>query len=286
MKKINLHLLYSIFFLVMLAPLSLSSSFSFGEWFNNFSFSKKKKEQVTKEFPAHKAPTITIETLNGDISIKTWKQEKILFEAMKEAKEEDLKDIEINVKTSSKTLQVQTKENKKTNGTVSYQLIVPEDTILKYLKTNRGNIKIKDVYGDKIVATTEQGSIDIVNAKNTVLTKVRNKGSISIIMQELPAQAKCIAETKNGNIFLTLPENAQANLSAETQSGIISSEQEVTLDPYPMKLNPKAFIRLKRNINAKLGEGGAAIKLQTDYGSIRLFEQYRARHEKMKKWWS
>ena len=262
--------LYSLFFVFALVTFDAHADFPFLGFFEkieNF-FHPKEKEQITQEFPAHENMTINLKGVNGSITVRSWKQKIISLEAVKIAQKKDIHNVEIVTDKTEKSLKIETKHNTANlRETVNYTIIVPENSNLN-MKTLNGNIKIKDVHG-KIAAETFNGGIEITNTKQTVLAKTKN-GSIKAHISDIAVTDKCVLESNNGNILLTIPREIDATLMAKTDIGSITSDREITLDPYRMKLNKKTFNKFKKNTKGKLGKGGAHIILHTNVGNIKI----------------
>lgn len=264
-----------------------------------------------KEFPADSIKTVTIENIDGPITIKTgWKKNSLFLKATKRSKkQEHISGIKVAVnrtKKNNKLLIKSNYSNKKIRGSVEYELIVPSKISVQ-LKTINGDIFVNDSDGP-IHALAKNGNITIMNAKNTVHAKTTKKGNIIIENTCAPIQATAhygnitidkacssiIAnttkgkvhvdcknvpstsivklESKSGSIVLALPTQVNASIKGQTNHGTLFSDHYITLKPYATKLNSSAWNRFKKEVNGTLGSGEATILLRSNYGNVKIVE--------------
>lgn len=213
----------SFFVAVMLCSISSLSALGKFSMDRIYSlFGKYQHENVSeKEYQIAKPATLTINNLDGDITITTeWKRNTIHIRAVtRAAQEEDLKTFSVNAKRQEQfdgnhlTLQTVC-SSKEAKGAVSYELIVPSEIALN-LHTDRGNIKIHDIHG-QVVANTQFGDIDIKNVSNTVTAQTEENGTINIEK----ALGNVKATTNKGNICVT---DAAQSVIASTNKGHITT---------------------------------------------------------------
>ncbi len=122
-----------------------------------------------RELPTASINSISIDNINGPITIKTWKKNSIFLKTTKRAKkEEDLHLIKIVIDASATDhLAITTKHiNQKLAGLVEYELIIPASLDVTVNISENGNASIKNVHGSINVVTND--NIAISNSKNLV----------------------------------------------------------------------------------------------------------------------
>jgi hypothetical protein len=120
-----------------------------------------------------------------------------------------------------------------------------------------GDLTLQEIWGN-IEASTSSGDIDVEQTEgeldlNTISGDVEVKTEISI-------EGKYIIETTSGEVFLYLPEDSNARLECESQSGSINTRIPV-----------KVLSASKRFLEGELGTGGKSrIFLSTVSGDINV----------------
>lgn len=258
-------------FILVLTASSISSLSALGKFSMDRIYSlfgKYQHENVSeKEYHIAKPATLTINNLDGDITITTeWKRNTIHIRAItKAAKEEDLKTFSVNAQRKEEFdgnhLNLQTVcSSKEAKGAVHYQLIVPSEIALN-LHTDRGNIKIHDVHG-QVVANTQFGDIDIKNVSNIVTAQTEENGSINIEK----ALGNVKATTNKGNISIT---DAAQSIIASTTKGHITTACTQVPSTSKIVLNSESSgsitLAMPSSVNATLQGKTAKGRLTSDH---------------------
>ncbi len=269
----------------------------------------QQEEVIKQDIQYTTQKKLILENTNGNITIKTWKQNAIIATMIKRAySADDLHKMAISIDCSDKdSLFVKTK-TPHDNCAIDYELLLPQDFALR-CATGNGNIKVKNSTGTihanvnegsielhhtagVVMATINDGSITIHEAEGA-LTISSNKGNISLKEVDnavnatatngsismtssmlLPTATICL--TASGSIDLSLPENTSAHLVATSDNGSIISDHLVKIEPHPTKINNHAWQELKRNIQGIIGTGKAEIRLHAQNGSIKILEKEKA----------
>lgn len=233
---------------------------------------KQETEAIAKEYTLTVQTTFNITIGTGAITIKSGAPHKAFLEATKQGSLEALQATTMYVKQNGNTftLETRSKESQEAQAHIDYLLIVPENSTIKLKNSGTSAVKIKQVQGAIDVALNE-GTIEILDSTNTVLAKT-NKGNIRVKQKSFPPTSSIFLETFNGNIALTLPRSTHATFQARTQCGSIETKQPITLNSRVMALNAGTWQQFKRDIEGKLGLGGAPITLETTNGTITLDE--------------
>jgi Toastrack DUF4097 len=140
---------------------------------------------------------------------------------------------------------------------VKYHVRVPTAALVR-LRTANGEITAAELAG-RLVATTVNGSITGRNLSGGVEVRGVN-GPVTIEIRSL-GEELIELRTVNGELTLTLPGNARANLSASVTNGVIDTSG-LTLDLMGEQT--------RRRVRGRLNGGGTPIDLSTTNGPIRV----------------
>ncbi|MBE3110525.1 MAG: DUF4097 family beta strand repeat protein [Acidobacteria bacterium] len=240
------------------------------------------REDFSKTLPLKAGERFSLENVNGSVTVSTWKEDKVEIKAVKVARddEKDLKDVEIRVDQSAGTVSVKAiwpKFRHRFNVNVDFEIKVPEGVILDEVETVNGGVELTGRYGRAAVGTTN-GTVTVEDASGELKASTTN-GGIQVSRFEGKLQAETTngnirlegltfkdgiaAETTNGSIALAIasPEALNADLLARTTNGHITVDFPVTL---------KNLSQSKHRVEAKIGQGGPEISLETTNGSIRI----------------
>lgn len=235
-------------------------------------FAQNYQEVTTKEQLCQKDTILEVENEIGNISITSWKQPKIVVEAKKTGSEETVRAMKILITKQNEKIKIKpfAPENIE-KVTVDLHILVPEKIILSSISTRNGSIKIKHIKGP-ITASTQNGSIDIINAQKTVIAQ-SSRGDITIKQSHLSKKSALIIDVSWGNVEVSLARAIEADLNLHTAKGVVTSEQHVMLNETCAKLDRLSWENLSKNVQAKLGPGGAPINIKVSQrGDICLKE--------------
>ena len=240
------------------------------------------REDFSKTLPLKAGERFSLENVNGSVTVSTWKEDKVEIKAVKVARddEKDLKDVEIRVEESAGAVSVKAiwpKFRLHFNVNVEFEIKVPEGVNLDKVETVNGGINVAGRYG-RAVAETTNGSVTVEDASGELKAETTNGGiqvnrfegklqaettNGNIRLEGLTFKDGIVVETTNGSITLGIasPETLNANLLARTTNGHITVDFPVTL---------KNLSQSKHRVEAKIGQGGPEISLETTNGSIKI----------------
>ncbi len=240
------------------------------------------REDFSKTLPLKAGERFSLENVNGDVTVSTWKEDKVEIKAVKVARddEKDLKDVEIRVEESAGAVSVKAiwpKMRSHFNVNVDFEIKVPEGVVLDEVETVNGGVELTGRYGRAAVGTTN-GSVTVKDAAGELKAYTTNGGiqvdgfegklatettNGNIRLEGLTFKDGLSAETTNGSITLAIaaPETLNADLLARTTNGHITVDFPVTL---------KNLSQSKHRVEAKIGQGGPKISLETTNGSIKI----------------
>lgn len=227
------------------------------------------KTEVTEEFhqtyPLSADGRVKLENVSGHIAITGWDRDEVKLDAVKRANsQEHLDAVKIEVDASADRIAIHTKYPeskfwKKNNSTsVDYTLHVPRRVRLERIANVNGAISIADVAGD-LEASTVNGGVDIARASGNVKASSVN-GKVAAAFSTVAAGRSIALETVNGGVVVTLPADANADISASSVNGGISSE----------RLMMTKGVSGKGTLKGTLGSGGARIKASAVNGGVKI----------------
>ena len=229
----------------------------------------KEQENFQKTFNLNARGVISLENVNGSVSIKTWNEPKVEVIAIKTGPSQEKLDlVKIDINSQADRLVIDTlypKESRNLNVTVKYELTVPKTVSLNSIETVNGSVEITGVEGT-IETNTVNGSINITGG-NTISAETVN-GSIKAALLNISSSEKPNFETVNGSINLYLPNGIDAELDAQTLNGKIITD-------FPITFSGK--VSGSKHLKGKIGRGGPKLSLETVNGSIVLTQSQDAK---------
>jgi len=223
-------------------------------------------EEETFSFNLEDGGRFSISNVNGSITVTGGKGDSVEIIATKKAKnQKDLDRIEIEVSHSVSEIEIETelgdsdKWYSNTTGQVKYEIIVPGGTMLDSVETVNGDVTISGVSG-MVVAESVNGDLDVTDLADDVSLSTVN-GSVNAAFAMCEGEQSVKTETVNGRVTITLPENSDVEISADTLNGSING-RDFGLD------TDKGFVG--SDLNGKIGGGSARLNIDTVNGSIKI----------------
>ena len=140
---------------------------------------------------------------------------------------------------------------------VSFEVYVPRQTDLD-LSTENGPLAVRGVEGDMSLSA-HNGPVALYGVAGDVRARVRN-GPLSVVLGGNRWEGTGLdAETVNGPVVLSIPENYSARLETGTVNGPMSVD-------FPITVTLQG--RVNQRINATLGQGGAPVRVVTTNGPL------------------
>ena len=225
-------------------------------------------EEETFSYTLEEGGRFSISNVNGSITVTGRKGDKVEIVAIKKAdNQDDLDEIEIEISHSSSEIEVETELGKShswfysgnNSGQVTYEVIVPVSTMLDSVETVNGDVNISGVSG-KVVAESVNGDLDISDLEGDVALSTVN-GRVEADFTKCEGEQSIKAETVNGRVTITLPEDADVQISADTLNGGINGRD------FGLKTD-EGFVG--SDLNGKIGDGSARLNVDTVNGSIKI----------------
>jgi DUF4097 and DUF4098 domain-containing protein YvlB len=216
-------------------------------------------EEFHQTYPLSADGRISLDNVNGNVRISAWDRPEVKLEATKYAKtREQLDALKIEIDGRPDHLKIHTKtpnSKRHDSASVDYTLTVPQSARLDEVSDVNGGVEIEGVRGAVKVSTVNGGIKADGLAANAGLSSVN--GAVKAVFASLDAVKSVSVSTVNGGVDLTIPANANADLSAETVNGGISGDISV------LKNSP-----VGKQVKTRLGEGGANIQATTVNGGL------------------
>ena len=208
---------------------------------------------------------LSLNNVNGKVEISGWDRDEVAIQAVKHGKtKENAEELEIKVDAHPDHITIHTQQPEswfgwnKDSVNVDYTIQVPRHARLANISSVNGQIAIDGVSGN-IEASTVNGRLQIQGAVGDLKLSTVN-GRIEAELTSLGGSQTVSLKTVNGHIEAILPANADAEVSASTVNGGMSSEFS--------SLIVKKEFPLGRHLKGTLGSGGARVKASTVNGRI------------------
>src|SRR5450755_102109 len=223
--------------------------------------------QVTQDFhrtvPLSSTGRVSLENINGNVTVTGWERNEVQIDAVKKARDQQkLDEARIEVDASSDSVRIQTKypegHNNNNPATVTYELHVPRQAHLDHIDLVNGSLTVSQVNGD-IDGSLINGKTDLRDLSGRLTVSAVN-GTITANYRSLDNVEEIHLKSVNGAINLGLPASPNAEVSASTVNGGITTD-------FPLQVKGKF---MGHRLDGTLGSGGTRIELSNVNGSIRL----------------
>ncbi|HWB25325.1 MAG TPA: DUF4097 family beta strand repeat-containing protein [Chitinophagaceae bacterium] len=149
---------------------------------------------------------------------------------------------------------------------------VPQTTAsFKIGTVNNGNIYISNVNGT-LEVTNVNGEIVCNNISGSVVANTVN-GKVLVTFKSIDPKAAMAFSTLNGNVDVTLPADAKANMKLKSDRGEIYTDFDMAIDKSQPKTNVSNeggyhHISIEDWVYGKIGGGGPEIMMKNMQGNI------------------
>ena len=173
-----------------------------------------------------------------------------------------LRDIQLREEGTTGSFRYRMEARQPALARVHVEGIVPRRTRLILTRVG-GDVNLTGIEGPLRVQLAA-GEVHIREAADSLEIRLQN-GSVSVHFRRLPADVAVTIQTENGDLWLTLPPEADAQLQAETAAGKV---RVAGLHFTERSLQPREAAGAR--FAGKLGQGRARITLRTAHGDIVL----------------
>lgn len=226
-------------------------------------------EELHQVLPLASDGRVSLDNVNGGIKIAVWDRPEVKLDAVKRSKvKEHLAEVKIEIDSKPDRLVVHTQYPKGSSSwsgrksaqnttSVEYSLLVPAGVRLDSISSVNGDIEIKGIKG-AVKSSTVNGAVSVAGAAANLDLSTVN-GHVKAGLASLNGVQKVHLSTVNGALDLSLPADANADVSASTVNGSIGGDVKAS------KGGPGG-----RSVNTKLGQGGTKVNASTVNGGIRI----------------
>lgn len=235
---------------------------------------------------ASRPGTVKVGLISGSITVKGYAGKEVIVEAQgraeshsrdrSRAEAEGLK----RIPNTASGLKIEEENNMITVGTssvnkpVDVTLQVPFHTSLKLKTINNGNIQVEQVEGE-IEVNNINGSVTLTNVSGSVVAHALNGNVVVSLTKVDPAKSMSFSSL-NGNIDVTFPADAKANVAMKSDQGEIYSDFDIRMDqsahkPVVEDARGKGGayrFRMDRTMYGTINGGGPEMQFKTFNGSI------------------
>jgi hypothetical protein len=159
-----------------------------------------------------------------------------------------------------------------TRGT-DFTIQVPTKTHLKLSALNDGPIVVENVEGE-IEVHNQNESITLTNVAGSVVANAMN-GTVKVIMARLTADKAMAFTSFNGDVDVTLPASAKANLRMRSDMGEIFTDFDVQIRPAApaapqsaRRSDGRVRIDFNQSSQGTVNGGGPELEFRTFNGNI------------------
>lgn len=198
---------------------------------------------------------------NGAVRVRGWDGDSVLVRAVVQTRAETEQDAvalakEVRVETAGGTVRADgPSTRRRASWWVSYEVFVPRRTDLN-VDTHNGPISVRDVSG-KMELSAVNGPLTLTRVGGDVRGRTRN-GPLTVQLSGSKWEGAGLdAETSNGPVSISIPENYSAHLVTGTTNGPMRVDFPVTIQG-----------RIGRRLETDLGSGGAPIRAITTNGPL------------------
>ncbi len=235
------------------------------------------QQDFNQTLPLSAKGRIRLNNVNGRVEIVGWDGSDVVIKALKHGRTQKSVDaVKINVNSTPDEIAIHTeqsysetgfsgiwswfKNGGNNNAVVDYAIQVPRHARLANISSVNGRVVIDDISGD-IEASAVNGEMQVQDAAGSLKLSTVN-GRIVAELVSLGGSQSVSFSSVNGQIEATLPAGANAEVSASTVNGGLTSE-------FPALVVQKEF-PVSKHLKGTLGNGGASVKASTVNGGIRF----------------
>ena len=221
-------------------------------------------------FPLQAGGYLSLENVNGDVTIEGWKKNEVSITAVKKGDGKTLDRLKVVVdvdKYEGKDwIHIETDyldsaggflDFLRSAGSIDYTIKAPAEAILEDIELVNGSLKVSGITGS-VSLSAVNGSITATGLTGSAWVETVN-GNLDLSFDKMSKGQTVDLESVNGAILLRIPAAANAQVEAETLNGELSNEFGLAVEKGEW---------IGRSIEGLFGSGGARITLETVNGSI------------------
>lgn len=220
-------------------------------------------EDSTFTHPLSAGGRVSLENVNGDVTIEAWDQDEVKIEAVKRGRSQEALDAaEIEIEARGESIHIETRYKRQERrgreaASVDYTVYVPRSAELDEIDLVNGSLTIEGVDGD-VAASTVNGRVRASGLTGNASISTVN-GGLEVAFAELDADRSIELSSVNGSLELAMPGHADVDVDASTVHGRIRND-------FGLEVDRSEFVG--RKLRGSVGRGGARIELSNVNGSI------------------
>ncbi len=217
-------------------------------------------EEFHKTVPLNASGQVSLENVNGAAEITGWERNEVQIDAVKTARDQQrLDEAKIEVEGSGDSVRIRTRypegHNNNNPASVHYTIHVPMNARLDSVSLVNGPLNVSKVSGE-VIASLVNGKLTASDLAGRAKLSTVN-GSVHAQYQSLNNVSEVRISSVNGSIDLLLPASPNADISASTVNGGITTD-------FPIQVQGKF---MGHRMSGTLGSGGTKIELSNVNGS-------------------
>lgn len=227
------------------------------------------EQSFVETFPLQPDGRVSIDNVNGDVSIEGWANAEVKVEYTKRARTSSgLDRMEVRIDASASRIHVETEYAKSddgwfgwgdSGGEVDFRLWVPAKARIDGVDLVNGRLEISGVEGD-VAAEMVNGDVVAKGLRGDVEIETVN-GDVEVEMPALEPDRRVRIDSVNGSIELVFPAGVGADIEASTVHGRISND-------FGLEVERGRYVG--RSMKGRVGGGGARVELENVNGGIRV----------------
>ncbi|UFH54241.1 DUF4097 family beta strand repeat-containing protein [Spirosoma sp. KNUC1025] len=175
---------------------------------------------------------------------------------------------DVSAREKSNTVSV---EANSVNQTVDLTIKVPQQFSLRIGTVNHGEISVENVSGE-LEVNNVNGAIELNNIAGSAIANTVN-GAVKATFKSVNTDAPMAFSTLNGNVDVTFPASAKANVKLKSDRGDIFTDFDIDVDKSASKVNRTSQNGMYRVaiddwVQGKINGGGREIMMKNMNGNI------------------
>ncbi|MCX8109076.1 MAG: DUF4097 domain-containing protein [Verrucomicrobiae bacterium] len=225
------------------------------------------QEKLEQAFQLEPNATVEIANVNGRIDVTAWDRTEASLMIFKRANEKaDFEKVRIDIVAKPERLSIEARYPqsglswfRRNSALVDFELKVPRGVSLKRISSVNGSVRLQGVQGS-VNASTVNGELAATGLAGDASLSTVN-GSIEAEFEDFANVKTVNVETVNGSVSVTIPNNANATVTATTVNGRISAAE-------PLRSNIQKSRRGK--LEGVLGNGTSKVNVSTVNGAVSI----------------
>lgn len=220
------------------------------------------EEVIDQSFAVSTSAQVSLDNVNGDVSIEVWDRDEVRVHAIKRASTPELlAELEVRIDASANGVDVGThypSGNLRGESTsVDYTLTVPRQARIESVDLVNGNLRIVGVEGG-VEAESVNGSIHAEGLAGEVGIETVN-GALELEASSSGLGDHVSLESVNGSLEIFLPAAADVAVHAETVNGSIRTD---------LGIEVRKGRYIGSSMHGTLGSGAGRLSIETVNGPI------------------